>query len=460
MQKVFLLATLLVFSLFTSYSQVNISAPEGSFEDFFKWGDGYIGDVQRNMVATLPKEREFIYYDGKGTKKWSRSIDPKSGWNDFLVNENGNYAYFIDVANLTEGGIWQREYPTDLFIIYRLDKAGTMEKINVNYGDHFSAHFGADMKGFSLESFIAGENELLAVISQSSAKNDWTKKYCLFRIGDDKSMRVNLLDFQLTESDWKAMKKSELHFQREADKIYLMQMNAISNGFEFRINTYGTSDLSEISSVTNTYSLESGINYGQFVFEQVTDPQMAVRTQYSYVTRKGDTYYTIFTLGALINLQVDNGQLYGVGNYYVDGAKGSLRPDEMKGIYALKFNTESIDELSGNRVIKYDVPTNPKDKVYEISVLMQNSKFNCGMIAKKTFGYSVNGSPIKQVEIKNGYSSIVAALGESLNNAGIQNISNACIVYEYKNEFVILEKVKIAPALNGIKELNIYTIKK
>jgi hypothetical protein len=443
-----------------AFTQTEIKLKEGSFDCFYKWGDGYIGSVQFNKLMDIPKKRVFHYYSNTGNDQWNKTIEPKSNWNELLVHEEGEYAFWVDIANVATGGIWKRKYPSNLMVVYRLDKSGNMETFNLNHEDNFATALGSDMNGISLEYLGATKTGLIGILAQSATKKGWNNKYILFRMDEEGKVIVKELDYTLTETEWYSFNKSMPVCIIENDQLLLAQISKdapLKVNFNFRLLDPVT--LEEKSNVNNKVTLKSGFFYGGFIAKKYESTQnRRVIAQY-FISPHGDSYYTKYTLGAFFKFHFSGEKVIAVGNNFMLEARGTVRENELRNLFIFEVDLTK-DKTIGEKDVKYyDLHKGGKiGKIKNYAVQIGNGKINYTVRYKKDALFFTDGEMRTDVSATH-YWSDINLFGFTGNFNQLEGVY-PFFVQEYKNSIVVIDRTSLDNRIDGTRELELFVIQK
>lgn len=124
MQKIITYLSIAFASIITS-AQTELTSDGGSFEDIIPWGEGYLGIVQTQAYAVMPKYRQFQYFDLSGKLLWNQKVTPFNFNNESLCHPESEYAYYVNMP-YNKTAVTEKTSKTELLNLYQIDKSGKL----------------------------------------------------------------------------------------------------------------------------------------------------------------------------------------------------------------------------------------------------------------------------------------------------------------------------------------------
>jgi hypothetical protein len=286
-----------LFFIFTSNSQLNITADGGSFEKITPWGEGFLGIVQTQAYAIMPKYRQYQYFDNNGKMIWNTKVDPFNFFNKYICNNESEYAYLLNFP-FGKTALAEKTSKTELINIYQIDRKGKLIEKAIKFDDKLKV-LEPIAKKLNIDFVGAYKDGIIAVFSLDDLK------YYVVKI--DNNFNV---EFQSIDCEWdkklfenKQISRPKLILGKEEFCFIQTKLNGsiltskiITLPFDNFSNTITTINHSDF----NGYVVQS--NKG---FELVNTIQSIDQVNHSYL--KSNTYMP--TLGSFLIYTLKNDEL-------------------------------------------------------------------------------------------------------------------------------------------------------
>lgn len=328
---------LFVVTSFNLNAQVKLSAKGGSFEDLVPWNGGYLGIVQTQAYAVMPKFRQFQFFNGStGEMTWSTKVTPFNFNNESLCHHDSPYAYYINMP-FGKTAMVEKKSNNDLLNIYQIDQKGSLvekqislsgelEPMKVHAKQLMSTYLGAYKDGIVFVSTHNNQDHHIVFIDHAF------------------NVKYKKLTIEWNEEDWKARKVSKLKYVLTEDKFYMIQLKLDEAELKGATTSIDLASLEMKDDIKFALSFEgyslnskSGSNINYSIDEQVI-------TDYEYEVDKGDITYHIPTLGSFANFEYTNQGLK-MYSYFKNMVPGSKKDVEKEGFLA--YNLDGGQTVKG-----------------------------------------------------------------------------------------------------------------
>lgn len=238
---------LFIFATGSLNAQVEVKADGGSFEEFFPWGDGYLGIVQTQMYAFAPKYRQYQYFDQSGKMLWNEKITPFNFNNKNVCHNESEYAYFVNMP-FSKTAVTEKTSKTELLNLYQVDKSGKVVTKAITYTSELKpvAAFQKDIDACYLGAYKDG---IVFV-----ATND-NKKFHVVKIDHAFMVSYQAVDFDWDEKLWETNLLSKVKFVLDEKGFSLIQMKHSGSQLVTTIKTIDLATFSDVKVVTNNLNI-------------------------------------------------------------------------------------------------------------------------------------------------------------------------------------------------------------
>lgn len=339
---------ILFISLFTpqsSQAQVSVKAKGGSFEDLVPWGEGYIGIVQTQMYAVAPKYRQFQYFSSAGELEWNVKVTPFNFNNAGLINNDADYAYYINMP-FSKTAMVEKTSKTELLNIYRIDRSGNLVEKPITYTGDLKPMAAIAKKIYAC--YLGAYKD--GIIFVGTADN---LKYHVVRIDNDFNVTYHPVEFEWDEKVWEKNGISKVKYVLGENEFSMIQMKLEGSDLVTTIKTFDLKDFSDPKKVTNTVSF-SGYNlYSDSGSDIDYSADESVWTSYERTKWKGDNLYIYPTLGAFTNYEYsDNGlKMYA---YYKNIKSGTKNQVEKEGFVTYDLDNSADADIEPTSDFDFD----------------------------------------------------------------------------------------------------------
>lgn len=335
--KLSLLAGLIFSIVSLSHSQIELEADGGSFESLISWNEGYLGVVQTQAYAVVPKYRQFQYFNSKGEMAWNKKIVPFNFNNVSICHSDSDYSYFINMP-FSKTAMLERTSKTEFLNVHQVNKEGKVIDKAISYSGALSP-----LKGYVKKLYqyyvVALKDGFVIVVSNDD------EKYHIVRVHDNFEVDYASVDFEWDYKKWSKNELSKVKFVTGEDEISLIQIEDQASGFSMNIKTFNLDDFSEMKEVTNTVNL-SGYNLrskaGQGL-ELLYSTREHVFSSYVNKVWRGDKLYIRPTLGSFVNF-VSTKEGLKMYSYYRNIKEGTKKEVDKEGFLAYDINTSESEE--------------------------------------------------------------------------------------------------------------------
>lgn len=341
--RILLLTTFNFFLLCFSQSQVELKANGGSFEDLIPWNDGYLGVVQTQAYAVIPKYRQYQYFNSEGKMEWNQKITPFNFNNVSVCNNDSDYAYFINMP-FSKTAFLEKTSKTELLNVHRIDREGNISEKAISYTGALSS-LKDYFKNLKTHYVAALKDGFIMVFSNDN------KKFHIVRVNENFDVNYTNVDFEWDEKRWEKTELSKIKFVVNEKEISLIQIEKASSGLTMDIKTFNLDNLSDMKERTSSidfsgYTLKSKAGQSSDLLYSAEENTMI---SYEKTGWRGDYYYTIPTLGAFLNF-VSTQEGLKVFTYFKNLKEGTKNEVEKEGF--LVFDV-SISETERKEMVEF-----------------------------------------------------------------------------------------------------------
>ncbi len=414
--KLLNLILFLFISVLSSFSQVNIKADNGCFEKFAPWGDGFLGVVETQTIAVIPKYRKFQYFDKSGKLIWDTKVDPYNFSGGSIWNEESNYSYYLNFP-FDKVALTGKTSKEDFLNIYRLDNKGKLESKTIKFTDKLSS-LNEKISELTVSYYCATKNHLLVVIQKGDSK------FYIIKIDEDFSYDVSEFDIKWDKNLYNKVQLGLPKFYTNNNEFFCIQPSLLNSTIKFDVQSIDFENFSEIN------KSEFNVNFEGYNLSSKNQLIEANNTfdntllSYSIVTSKGNTTYYSPSLSQYFNIKFDQkGEMY-ILSYYSneinktvnDGYlvfKKSNQDEDLDPILDLKF--KNIEKFKSENHLYFN---NENDYILGFQVDKKTSSVLSSTGKTKTY------NTINIVEMMNNYLlKDKFSLDEEINNVFINNNS-------------------------------------
>ena len=329
MLKSSLLLFLVIISSF-SFSQTVFKAKGGSFEKFGAFGDGFLGLVQTQKVAVLPKSRKFQYFNKKGSMIWNVEVDPYNFQNTTVWSQESNYVFFLN-SSFEKGALAESKSKSFLFTVYRIDKNGKVEEKKIKANDKLSV-LTNNIKNLRTQYVGSTEKELIVILTDNESK------FYVIKMDENFNCDLNVLNFDWDEKLYKENKAGQPIFTLNNNKLVIIRPYIEMGKLMLDKRLLSLSDFSNVNKSKVQLDISSHIlsSKNRVNYSNVTSEEF-IGSYFRYTSNA-----TIATLSKVFNVSFkDNDELF-ISCYY---------KNENKDGYVV-FNLSSVED---NEVIQPNV---------------------------------------------------------------------------------------------------------
>lgn len=382
---------------FFGFSQTELHSDGGSFEDIIPWGEGYLGVVQTQAYAVMPKYRQFQFFDANGKLSWNIKVTPFNFNNVSLCNPESEFAYYVNMP-YNKTAVTEKTSKTELLNLYQIDKSGNLVEKGIPYTGVLSPLAGL-VKQLNTAYVGLTKNGILLVVNSSD------ENYHLVFIDHQFNVSYQPLTFKWDEKKYEENQLSLPKFILSDGQFSTAQMFLEGNSIKVVTKSFALPDLTSENEVVNTldfsgYTLNSNNGYD---LEYTVDERL--KLSYTRERWVGNTIYKIPTLASFVEFTYSGDQLYAY-SYFKNGDDEQAKSGFMLyGIDLLK-DKESVPEY-----------------VFEFDKTEKNNFRNHTIHSGKPGEFVFISSPNSNELI------LKTSTGESVSYKGKVNIAQAFVTY-------------------------------
>ena len=335
-KSIFLLGMILASQLISA--QIELKADGGSFEDLTPWNEGYLGVVQTQAYAVIPKFRQFQYFDKSGEMKWNEKITPFNFNNVSICNPEAEYAYFINMP-FGKTAALEKTSKTEFLNIHQIDQSGKVIEKSITYTNELKPLAGY-LKDMSKCYIGATKDGFVIVVTNDNLK------YHVVRVDSKLNTSYQAIDLEWNEKLFNEGKLSKPKFVLGATNFTIIQLKLVDNKIETTMKTMKLENISTLQTTVNHISFDGYSLFSKNGYEieySFDERQFIDHTREEW---KGNTIYYIPTLGSFLEFVYLDDQLKSYA--YFKNVTPNTKTVEKEGFVLYNLNTTEETTIEPN----------------------------------------------------------------------------------------------------------------
>lgn len=446
------LLILAVLSSLNLVAQIEIKPKSGGFISMHPFGEGYLGIAHFTAVVYQTKKRKLLYYDKNGNFQWYKQVEPYNFTTQAFVNANSEFGYLV-CFSAEHGALFEKRSGNYFLIVHQVNKSGKVKQKKLSYGKYFSDFLGKKKGSARVEYMTATEDGLVFMVSKNAKDEDGKfDEFYMVKMNHNFEIKHHKLDFDLVDKDWyKKRSISRPKFARDGNQLCVVQLENKDENVTIKVQHVGLDSL-EVSEVVRHKIRFDSFYPRSSKYRPINEIESKDYVQHTMTTASEKV---IFTLGTLMDYQLRDGKLYGIGSYTKEKASNS-NILAMDGIYWFEIPLNDNATIQGD-AIKIKELTKPAlaTGVRSINCNIDNGVLNYVVNYSGTTSSYSSFSNLPETKVRNGMTDEYCLLYSKHPNArsSAEKIrkNKKVTVYRTDNGLFICEKARVINTIGTAK---------